>query len=454
MLGTLDLETPGLELARIILKDLGLTSQILRLANSAMFNRSGRPILSIAHGIVLLGWDRVRNLVSTARFIEHFANRSAGLRELLMMSVLSAVHCRDVAAAVGYPRPEEAYICGLFRNIGEVLIACHYPVEYALILIAMQTEKIPYRAACLRVLDFPWDDVGLRVAARWNMPSRVRRSLAGSEASLGSALDRSATSITDYARELTHSLYRDGEGIDSVHLHCVLDTAGRQTLVSVRDLVRIVDSAALETQETFAALGVPATQFSLEKQAERARSILESLQAFDAECLRALDQTVDHELRKLRQPGFELTGFVTGLLDAVIAAGFERALLGLVNEDHSMVRGRLASGAATDDLLNLFQFPIDNAEGPIRAAFERRTDVLVDRKRDDRYDAAELVVVVKPAAFALFPIIVDGQPAGCFYADRRTPSPGLDAIRPQLGRVRDAIAVAIRKMAPSAITRR
>ena len=450
MVRTLDLESHCLELARIILKDLGLTSQILRLANSAMYNRSGRPILSIAHAIVLLGWDRVRSLVSTIRFIEHFQNRSPGLRELMLMSVLTAVHCRDVAAAVGYPRPEEAYLCGLFRNIGEVLIGCHYPVEYALILIAMQTEKIPQRAACLRVMDFAWDDVGLRVAARWNMPARVRRSLAGADAPLASAVDRSVASIADYARDLTHALYREGAGIDSIHLRCVADTFGKQTLVSVRDLHRIVDSAVVETRETFAALGVPTAQLQLDQQAQRARSILESMQVFDAAGLLALDQTVDSALRKLRQPDFELTSLVAGLLDALVAAGFERALFGLVNEDHTIVRGRLASGNAVDDLLNRFQFPIDNAEGPIRAALSRRTDVLVDRKRDDRYDVSALVDAIQPSAFALFPIIIDSQPAGCLYADRRAASPGLDLVRPSLARVRDAMATAIRKMAPSA----
>lgn len=451
MVRTLDLESSGVEISRIILKDVGLASQILRLANSAMYNRSGRPILSIAHAIVLLGWDRVRSLVSTVRFLEHFEKRSPGLRELLVLSLLTAVHSRDVAAAVCYPRPEEVYICGLFRNIGEVLIACHYPIEYSLILLSMEADKIPQRAACLRVLDFAWDDVGSRVAANWNMPSRVCHSLAGPQTLSGSASDRSAASITDYSRELTHALYRDGDGIDSVHLRCVQDQAGEQTLVSVRDLCRIVDSAALETQQTFAALGVSTAGLRLEQQAARARAILKSAQVFEAAGLLALDRVIESSSRKLRQPDFELTSFVMGLLDAVQAAGFERALFGLVNEDHSMIRARLASGDA-EHLLSSFQFPIDHSDGPIRAALERRADILVDRNRDNRYDGSNLVSTVQPAAFALFPIIVDGKPAGCLYADRLTPSPGLEVVRQPLGRVRDALAAAIGKMAPESRT--
>lgn len=171
---TLDLDGGSSSaLARVVLKDLGLTSQILRAANSALYNRSGLPILSVPHSIVLMGWETLRNLVGAIRYIEHFASRSPGLRELMLLSLLGAVHSREIAAAVGYPRPDEAHVCGLFRNLGEVLIACHYPEEYSKIVVTMQEENIGGRAACLRVLDFSWDEVGLRVATGWNMPPKV-----------------------------------------------------------------------------------------------------------------------------------------------------------------------------------------------------------------------------------------------------------------------------------------
>src|SRR5437868_6991734 len=80
--------------------------------------------MSVPHAIILLGWDTVRNLVSTVRYIEHFAARGAGVGEMLLVSVLSAAHSRDIAAVIGYPSPEEAHLTGLFRNLGEVLIGC------------------------------------------------------------------------------------------------------------------------------------------------------------------------------------------------------------------------------------------------------------------------------------------------------------------------------------------
>ena len=52
MLRTLDADDgSSKELVRIILKDLGLTTQVLRIANSVLYNHSGRPILSIPHAV-------------------------------------------------------------------------------------------------------------------------------------------------------------------------------------------------------------------------------------------------------------------------------------------------------------------------------------------------------------------------------------------------------------------
>jgi hypothetical protein len=447
MLHTLDLDGGNSkDLVKIILQDLGLATQVLRLANSAMYNHSGRPILGIAHAVILLGWLQVRNMVSAVRFIEHFANRSPGLREMVLLSVLTAAQSRDVAAAIGYPRPEEAYVCGLFRNLGEVLIACHYPNEYSRVILTMEEEDIPERAACIRVLDFSWDEVGMRVAAGWNMPAQVRRSMA--EGMLpGPSLDRCLASITGYGHNLTRALYRKGAALDTVYLETALNTSGQPALVSVRDLCRIVDSAVLETRETFSALQIPIETLSLSNQAKRARQILESMPSFDSAGLSTLDQAIQSAAGAVNQGDLNLTPFISNLLDAVRAAGFERVVFALMNENLTFIRGRLASGERVDDLLNRFQFPMDGADGPIRAALQRKEDIYVDRARDARYDTSALVLALEPGGFALLPIIIEHKTAGCLYADLRGSPQGFDAIRPAFGRVRDLIAQAIRKQA-------
>jgi len=443
----LDPDSTSTELACIVLKDLGLTSLILRIANSAMYNRSGRPVMSVAHAIILLGWDTVRNLVSTVRYIEHFAARGAGVREMLLLSVLNAAHSRDIAAVIGYPSPEEAHVAGLFRNLGEIVIGCHYPQEYSSIIVKMQAENIDGRSACVRVFNFNWDDVGAGVAEAWNLPPNLLRCLRRPDAATGSLRERSLASITDYAHELTHALYRQGCGIDSVHLRCVDDPEGRRVLVSLRDLCRIVDRARGETRDIFAALEIPSERLLLENQAERARAILAKARLFDAAGLKALEDAAESAGRTLRRGEFDLNTLIGSLLEAILAAGFDRAIFGLVSEDHTTIRGRLGSAGISDDLLRRFDFRLDLVEGPILSALQRKNDLLVDRARDPRYDGSDLVRIFAPAAFVLLPVIVDNRTAGCIYADRADAAPGLDSTLYPLARVRDVIASALRRRA-------
>jgi HD-like signal output (HDOD) protein len=276
MVRTLDLDGGShTKLVEVILRDVGLASQVLRLANSAMHNQSGRPIMSVAHAITVLGWLEVRSMASAVRYIEHFANRAAGLRELLLTSVLTAVQSREVAAAIGYPHPGEAYICGLFRNLGEVLIACNFPEEHAKIIVMIDQEHILERAACARVLDYSWDDVGLRVAAHWNMPPAVRLPMGALATAAGSPLDRCLASLTNYSHKLTRALYRKGISVDKVHLEPVLDPAGVPVLISPRQLYAIVDLAMAETKDMFSALQIPTDTLRMSKQAEQARKAFE-----------------------------------------------------------------------------------------------------------------------------------------------------------------------------------
>jgi HD-like signal output (HDOD) protein len=431
-------------LARVALKDLGLTSQILRAANSALYNHSGRPIMSVPHGIVLIGWDTLRNLIGTIRYIEHYANRSPGLRELMMLSLLTAVHSRDIAASIGYPRPEEAHLGGLFRNLGEVMVACHCPEDYSKIILLMHKENIDQGRASVRVLGFSWDEVGLRVAARWDMPPNIDVCLRGPGGPPGPPMDRCLASITDYARDLTHAVYRDGAAVERMHLRWVIDPRGRRVVLPEGDLRRMTDSALRETRDTFAALGIPSNSLRLDRQAERARDLLASAPVFDAAGWRSLDEAAENANRVARDGDFELTAVISALLDAVRGAGFDRAVFGLLNDEHTSIRGRLASGGVVEDVLRGFDFPVDRLDGPIRAALQYKSDVLIDCARDGRYESSALVAAMAPAAFALFPIVVDEKPVGCLYADRQSAAPDLDTARLPLGRVRDGMAAAIK----------
>src|ERR1700676_435568 len=81
----------------------------------------------------------------------------------------------------------------------------------------------------------------------------------------------------------------------------------------------------------------------LAKQAERARQILKSVPVFDQAGLSALQQSIARSNRAVQQD-FELAPFITSLLEDVRAIGFEHVIFGLMNENLTCIRGRLAAG--------------------------------------------------------------------------------------------------------------
>ena len=439
----LDPDGTSAQLTRIILKDLGLTAQILRVANSTFYNRSGRSIMSVAHAITLLGWDTVRQLVSGIRYIEHYARRSPGVRELIVASVISAAHAREVALRIGYPGPEDAYVAALFRNLGEVLVACYYPHEYCDIVMAATTEKVSYRTACVRVLDYSWEELAARVADSWNLPPRVRMCLDGSGAISKSPEHRSLASIVSYGQDLTEALYRNGAPMESVHLKAVLDANGRGALITVRDLRGIVDSAIESAQHTLVSLSIPVNTLRLEKQAEGARALLESEDhGLPVDRLEQVSDELDQLAEQIKAGKLDLSTALTALLRTACDAGMERALFALLSEDRQWLRGRLCEGEGAEDALHAFQFPMLKTEGPILAAMVREQDVIIDCARDSRYDGSRLVRKLRPRSFALLPVIVDDLTAGCLYADVRESS-GIDPARSVLTKVRDLMAEVI-----------
>src|ERR1035438_3103983 len=92
----------------------------------------------------------------------------------------------------------------------------------------------------------------------------------------------------------------------------------------------------------------------LSKQAERARTILESVPILGDSPL-TLDRAIQRAAGILNQADLDLASFISTLLDAVCAAGFVRVVFGLMNENLRLIAGRLASGESGEDLLNRFR---------------------------------------------------------------------------------------------------
>ncbi|MGH9672972.1 MAG: HDOD domain-containing protein [Bryobacteraceae bacterium] len=434
-----------------ILKDPGLTLRVLRAANSPQYNR-GQPIHTVAHALALVGLDPVRDMALSLLLFQHFRASVPAARQLLLLSLLSANHGRETAAWVKYPLFEQAYLCGMFRNLGEILLACYYPAEYAAVLIDMNTRRCSSKASCHKVLGFTYEDLGRRAAESWKLPENVVCTIAETPATMRPRTELDwLRMVTNFGHDLTTAIHRlDPEGARARIGLLVQDYAPALGL-RLEDIQEIAASAIRETRAMFGALRVPMDELRLRRMTEHALDSLppepvaetpaEAAEPGPDELLERMGQEIESEIASRR---YELNHVLMMILETMVRGlGFDRAMFCLVDSAAGELRARLGLGPDVESLLDRFRFPLTSRAAPLDAVLSEHKDLIV---HDGRFANSEFGKVAGAPFFGLYPVTANNVLVGCFYFDRRQASPPLEPRRlVQLRRLRDLAASVIRK---------
>lgn len=110
-------------ISELILSDPVLTSRVLAVANSALFNTTGQPISTVSRAAVLLGTNVIRNVCLSLKLIDTLMQPGkVHLMKTLARSFHTAMQARELAVLRGLHRQsEEAFIAGLLLDLGETV---------------------------------------------------------------------------------------------------------------------------------------------------------------------------------------------------------------------------------------------------------------------------------------------------------------------------------------------
>ncbi|MDH5720317.1 MAG: HDOD domain-containing protein [Spirochaetia bacterium] len=121
------------QIQNIISVDPGLTAKILKLANSAFYART-KKIDNLSQAVTLLGFKTIKSLtllVSVAGAIGKSGSQSEMQKELWIQAVLTAYISKIIAGKCEYAKQqEEAFLYGLLKNIGRLIIHNRFPNSY------------------------------------------------------------------------------------------------------------------------------------------------------------------------------------------------------------------------------------------------------------------------------------------------------------------------------------
>ena len=173
-----DPQADAMAVAQEVLKDANLCTKLLRLANSAYYNRGLGKISVVSRAVIMLGFETVRNLTLTLKLIESFQHASAiDMSRMLVRAYLAAGLVRNLASKCGIKDIEESYVCALLHNLGEIIVAYVLPQDY-LRIQDMQTEPgMTQTQAEHAVLGSGFDVIGQELAKNWEFPPLVANSM-------------------------------------------------------------------------------------------------------------------------------------------------------------------------------------------------------------------------------------------------------------------------------------
>ena len=121
------------DLAEALSRDPVLTAQVLEMANSAFYSR-GTPVTTLYRAAMVLGMQALKIVALGFTLANEMPRRGAPagleLRAYWHRSLLNAVISRALAWTLEERLAEEAFLCGLFSELGKLVLAYAAPGTY------------------------------------------------------------------------------------------------------------------------------------------------------------------------------------------------------------------------------------------------------------------------------------------------------------------------------------
>lgn len=164
------------QIAEIIHHDPAIAARIIAVANSSYYGRDnyGRDnaCTTIERALLVLGTEAVKTTVITAaikQFFSHFNTKhNQFLKQFWRRSLVSANFAKVLATLTSYSAPEEAYLCGLLADIGQLVLLTRHDETY-LRMVNEHQDTQALLAAEFQLYQTDHCILGSEIASEWSL---------------------------------------------------------------------------------------------------------------------------------------------------------------------------------------------------------------------------------------------------------------------------------------------
>ncbi|MBW6509949.1 MAG: HDOD domain-containing protein [Desulfuromonadales bacterium] len=160
------------DLANAVSLDPVISARLLKIANSVMFQQVTQ-VCSVDRALIVVGEDVLKNLA--LEYSLRSTQRTYGLleRKLWENSIGCAVACRMIADKLTDLDKSEAYLAGLQRHIGKVVMINRDKELYRQVIEIVERGEGDLRDVERGLFAYSHELVGAALLDHWNYPKRI-----------------------------------------------------------------------------------------------------------------------------------------------------------------------------------------------------------------------------------------------------------------------------------------
>ncbi len=169
--------TSANNVSEIIHKDQALTTKVLKLVNSAFYGFPGK-IKTIQHAVVIIGFNKVKNIVLAASLFDMTKGKEKKLLNIPQFWTYSLTTAIASQATIKYiePKisPDDVFVAGLIHSIGTLILDQVFPKEYAKVLEKRSPDNNNIIELEKEELGFTHMQAGEWATEKWELPKMLR----------------------------------------------------------------------------------------------------------------------------------------------------------------------------------------------------------------------------------------------------------------------------------------
>ena len=168
--------TGAKEIAAAISTDVSLTTLVLKMVNSAHYNRA-RRVSKISEAVTVMGVNSLKILALSSSVFSMVGGQD--LAEMFNLKRISrhfievASIARSIAEYVDSADQEEAFVGGILHDVGILVMILHFKEQYQDVLKEMNSSGKGLIEAEKKLLGCTHCDVGAELIESWKLPTKL-----------------------------------------------------------------------------------------------------------------------------------------------------------------------------------------------------------------------------------------------------------------------------------------